>query len=97
MTSEFLQETFSRFDRQYFSGSLRDWAVTTDGSWSGLYGEASHEKQLVFVRPALHENDQSIEATLIHEMAHAVLPPGVGHGERWGRRNEPTPGGRRTH
>jgi hypothetical protein len=83
MTSECLQETFSRFDRRYFSGSLCDWAVTTAGNWSGLYGEASHEKQLVFVRPAAHKNDHDIEATLIHEMAHAVLPLGIGHGERW--------------
>ena len=83
MTIECLQETFSRFDRQYFFGSLCDWAVTTDGSWNNLYGETSHEKQLVFVRTALHENDHDIEATLIHEMAHAVLPLGVGHGERW--------------
>ena len=40
------------------------------------------EKRLIFVRVYAHRNDDEVEATLIHEMAHATLPPEVGHGAR---------------
>jgi len=85
MTTEQLEEAFQRFDRQYFSGALSasGWTVTSEGNWNCIHGVVIDQKRLIFVRVYAHRNDDEVEATLIHEMAHATLPPEVGHGDRW--------------
>jgi hypothetical protein len=41
------------------------------------------EERTIVVRMHTHRNDGEVEATLVHEMAHAVQPPEEGHGARW--------------
>jgi len=85
MTAEQFEETFHRFDRQYFSGVLSKdgWNVTSEEKWNCMHGVAIHEERTILVRMHTHRNDDEVEATLIHEMAHAVLPPEEGHEARW--------------
>lgn len=85
MTTEQLEEAFQRFDRQYFSGVLTEdgWKVTAEGNWNCMHGVVIDEKRIILVRMQAHRNDDEVAATLIHEMAHALLPREVGHGDRW--------------
>lgn len=82
---ESLRETFERFDKEYFGGRLcgSGWTVTSEGDFAGFHGQTIDGKRQTFVRVYAQRIADELQATLIHEMAHAILPVEVGHGERW--------------
>lgn len=50
-----------------------------------LYGIALHEPKLILLDPlhVVYDEDGEIEKTIRHEIAHALLPAGAGHGSEW--------------
>ena len=49
------------------------------------YGLCNHEKHCIFLSrySTLTESEYSVRQTLLHEIAHALAGPGLGHGRVW--------------
>ena len=71
---------FNSLNNKYWSSSLQDWNVSTEDC-IGLYGQCDSETLTIRIRLETHRNDQELQATLVHEMAHAVV--GLDHDAQW--------------
>lgn len=64
---------------------LHDWSVKINGRLTKTLGRCSYHKKLIELSKTHVDQNQihEIDDTIRHEIAHAMVGPGFGHGEIW--------------
>lgn len=73
-----------------FGLDSKGWTFQWKGRAKNFFGQCSYRHKLIYLNPHLTmlRSQEEVLGTILHEIAHALVGPGKGHGSEWKRMAE---------